>query len=475
MVRVLLIMPNYGTPSHKLWFYDQIFPPLGLEYIAAYIEDLAEVRIIDNRLNTVNLVVVEKIIKQFHPDYVGISCIFSFQAYISCQIAEIAKSHGCRTIIGGWHPTLVPDEMLASTSVDIIIRGEGEITFRELIQKNSPVGILGLSYKLNGKQIHNPDRDLLDLKQIRQPVRHYRSAAANSAYTFFGFPLESVEISRGCPYSCTFCCIHKFYRNRYRKREIPDVINELLSHEIKNRASIVFIVDDNFVVDPKYVIALCDAIIQSGIKMFFRTQVRVDAVVKYPEVFKKMADAGFLFLFLGFESFSDRALKKLNKHLTFRQIKSAIKILYDLGYVIQGNVILGADLDDSKKDLESTIEIAKSLDIDMLSFTLLTSFPGTKLMENVLKENMLLTEDWSNFNELLPTIKYPNVTTDELIYYLNKANKEMPFFPNMINRFINLIQARGWKFFISRVFQMNQIKMVPQLLRTLPSLMKSYK
>jgi len=468
-------MPNYGTPSHKLWFYDQIFPPLGLEYIAAYIEDLVEVRIIDNRLKTMNLEVVEKVIKGFHPDYVGISCIFSFQAYISCKIAEIAKSHGSQTVIGGWHPTLVPDEMLAPSSVDIIVRGEGEITFRELIQKNSPVGIAGLSYKANGKQIHNPDRDLLDLKQIRQPVRHYRSAAAKSAYTFFGFPLESIEISRGCPYSCTFCCIHKFYRNRYRNREILDVINELQSREIKDRASIVFIVDDNFVVDPKYVIALCDEIIQSGIKMFFRTQVRVDTVVNYPEVFKKMADAGFLFLFLGFESFSDRALKQLNKQLTFKQIKSAIKILYDLGYVIQGNVILGADLNDSKEDLETTIKIAKSLDIDMLSFTLLTSFPGTKLMEQVMEEDMLLTEDWTNFNELLPTIKYPNITTDELKYYLTKANKEMPFFPNMINRFVNLIKARGWKFFISRIFQLNQIRMVPQLLKTIPSLMKEYK
>jgi radical SAM superfamily enzyme YgiQ (UPF0313 family) len=221
--------------------------------------------------------------------------------------------------------------------------------------------------------------------------------------------------------------------------------------------------------------ALCDAIIQSGIKMFFRTQVRVDAVVNHPEVFKKMADAGFLFLFLGFESFSDRALKKLNKQLTFKQIKSAIKILYDLGYVIQGNVILGADLDDSKEDLESTIEIAKSLDIDMLSFTLLTSFPGTKLMEQVLKDDMLLTNDWSNFNELDPTIKYPNLTTDELKYYITKANKEMPFFPNMIKRFGNLIQTRGWKFFISRMLQMNQIKMVPQLLKKFPSLMREYK
>jgi magnesium-protoporphyrin IX monomethyl ester (oxidative) cyclase len=465
-------MPGYGRPSHNLWFYDHIFPPLGLEYIAAYIEDLAEVQIIDNRLKTVNLKVVEKVIKQFRPDYVGISCIFSFQAYISCEIAEIAKLYGSRTVIGGWHPTLLPNDMLTSKSVDIIIRGEGEITFRELIQKDSPVGVLGLSYKQNGKQVHNPDRKLLDMKEIKQPIRHYRSTAAKQSYNFFGLPIDCIEISRGCPYSCTFCCIHKFYRNRYRNREIPDVIKEILSSEIKNRASLIFIVDDNFMVNPKYVVELCDAIIQNDIKMFFRTQVRVDSVVNNPEVFKKMADAGFLFLYLGFESFSDRALKKLNKQLTFKQIKSAIKILSDLGYVIQGNVILGADLEDSKEDIESTIEIAKSLNIDMLSFTLLTSFPGTELMEHALKEDLLLTKDWRNFNELAPTLKYPNITTEELKYYLIKANKEIPFFDHPFKRIGNLIQARGCRFFVSRIIQMNQIKMMPQLIRNLPSFIR---
>ncbi|MFX0032807.1 MAG: cobalamin-dependent protein, partial [Candidatus Hermodarchaeota archaeon] len=117
-MRVLLIMPNYGIRSYKLWNYGHIFPPLGLEYIAAYIEDLAEVRLIDNRLKSANLMVVEKLIKKFRPNYVGISCNYSFQAYVTYKIASLAKIHGSKTIIGGWHPTLVPNEMLESDSVD---------------------------------------------------------------------------------------------------------------------------------------------------------------------------------------------------------------------------------------------------------------------------------------------------------------------------------------------------------------------
>ncbi|MFX0179880.1 MAG: B12-binding domain-containing radical SAM protein [Candidatus Hodarchaeota archaeon] len=468
-------MPNYGIRSYKLWNYGHIFPPLGLEYIAAYIEDLAEVRLIDNRLKSANLMVVEKAIKKFRPNYVGISCNYSFQAYVTYKIASLAKIHGSKTIIGGWHPTLVPNEMLESDSVDMVVRGEGERTFRELIQKNSPVGVLGLSYKQDGQQIHNPDRELLDLKQIRAPTRKFRSSTAKASYNFFGFPLDCIEISRGCPYSCSFCCIHKFYRHKYRSRAIPDIIKELRSREIKDRASLIFIVDDNFMVDPKYVVELCDAIIQNGIKMFLKTQVRVDSVVKYPEVFKKMADAGFLFLFLGFESFSDRALKKLNKQFKVKDIRSAIKILHDLGYIIQGNVILGADLEDTKKDLESTIKIAKTLDVDMLTFTLLTCYPGTKLMEHVQKEDLLLTKDWHNFNQLVPIIKYPYLTSGDLKYYLAKAYKEINFFDNPIKRFGNSIKVRGWRFFTSRMSQMSQIKMIPQLIKNLPSIIRKYR
>jgi radical SAM superfamily enzyme YgiQ (UPF0313 family) len=470
-MRVLLIMPNYGLPqkAYKLWFYGHIFPPLGLEYIAANIEDIAEVRIIDNRLSSMNLVKVEKTIETFQPDYVGISCNFSTQAYVVSKIAGMAKAHGARTVVGGWHPTLSPSDTLDSPSVDVVVRGEGEATFKELIQKGHPAGIPGLSYKQDGKQIHNPDRDLMELAHVRLPARHLRSEEAKIAYNFYGFPVDCIEISRGCPYSCDFCCIHNFYRHRYRNRPIMDVINELHLKEIESRASIVFIVDDNFMVNPKYVVSLCDAIIKSGIKTFFKTQVRVDSVVEHPDVYKKMADAGFLFLFLGFESFSDRTLEKLNKRTKFEQIKESIKILHDLGYIIQGNVILGADLDDTKQDLESSISIAKSLDIDMLSFTLLTCFPGTKLMERVVREGRLISKDWRDFNWLTPTIKYPNLTSDDLKYYLAKAHDEVPFFDKPMKRIGNIIQARGWKFLLPRITQMNQIRMIPQALRSMPS------
>jgi len=470
-LRVLLINPNYP----KAYMYGPqasiVFPPLGLEYIAAYIKDIADVHILDSRLKTVNLKVIEKKIEQFQPDYVGISCNYSSQIYIALRIAGIAKTYGSRTVVGGWHPTLVPGETLESHSVDIIVRGEGEITFRELIQNNSPIRISGLSYKQDGKQIHNPDRELMNLKHIRSPLHHIRSAKAN--YNFFGLSVDCLETSRGCPYSCNFCSIHYFYKNTYRKRKIQDIIKELHSCEINNRVSIIYFIDDNFLGNQKFVVELCNAIIQNGINKYFMAQVRVDTIVNHPEVLKKMADAGFIYLFLGLESFSDQTLEKLNKRIKFKEIKSALRILHDLGYIIQGNIILGANIEDTKQDLETTIEIAKTLDIDLPTFSLLTPFPGTKLMEQVLKEDLLLTRDWRDFNWSVPVIKYQHLSSDDLSYYLTKAYEELLSLKKIWQGIRRLIQKRGPKFHISRIIPFDILNIIPQLIKNLGNLLSN--
>lgn len=466
-MRVLLIKPNYPDIYGYGPRLSICFPPLGLEYIAAYIEDIAEVHIIDHRQDTVNLKHIEDIISQLQPDYVGISCNYTYQVYIARRLANIAKKFGSRTVLGGWHPTLAPNETLEFQSVDIVVRGEGEMTFRELIQKNSPVGILGLSYKQDGKLIHNPDRELMNLKQVRKPLRRFRSATVKGTYGFFGFPVDCIETSRGCPFTCNFCCIHHVYRNTYRQRNVQDVLEELNSKEIKNRASLIYIVDDNFVVDRKFVMELCEVIIKSGINKYFMAQARVDMIVNHPEIFKKMAEAGFIYLFLGLESYSNRTLKKLNKRIKFEQIKSALRILHDFGYIIQGNIILGANLEDTKQDLEFAIEITKKLDIDIPTFSLLTPFPNTTLMEHVLKENLLLTRDWSNFNWSVPVIKYSHISSDDFNYYLNKAYNEMRFFKNPLQRIKKLYQSRGLKFYLSRMSPIILFKVIPQMLKNL--------
>ncbi len=470
-MRVLLIKPDNPNVYKHGPQASIVYPPLGLEYLAAYISDIADVRIIDNRIKEINLGHIEEIIKEFQPDFVGVSLNYSSQISKAQTIARIAKKYDSKTIIGGWHPTLAPNETLEFKSIDILVRGEGEITLRELIQKGSPIGIPGLSYKQNGALIHNPDRELIDLTTIHIPNRQFRTPAANTLYNFFGFPVDSIETGRGCPFSCNFCAIHHFYRKTYRRRTTRDIIKELKSKEVDKRSNFIFVVDDNFVVNKKLVVELCDAIIKTGIRKYFITQVRVDTIVKNPEVFEKMAEAGFFYLFLGIESFSNHTLTSLNKQTKYSQIKSAIKILHDLGYIIHGNIILGANIDDTKRDLESTIKIAGSLNIDIPTFSLMTPFPGTELMRQAVKDDLLLTKDWNDYNWSVPVLKYPNLTSEDLSYYIKKATHELTSFKKAmvgINRFIKI---RGLNYHAARLSPIDIINMVFQIVKNIRTLL----
>ncbi len=453
-MRVILIEPdcpinNKYSPSGSI-----VMPPLGLECIAAHIQDIAETQIIDNRF--CSLPNVTKELQQYRPDYVGISCCFTLEIDEVIKIAQIAKENGAITVVGGWHPTMLVEKTLASPWIDIIVRSEGEFAFRELIQKNSPVGINGLSYKQNGQIINNPDRPLVDLDQHRIPARNLRRPEVKAYYGYSGYPFDCMEASRGCPYQCTFCSVHKFYRHTYRHRSIEHIMKEL--REVRRHNRTVYFIDDNFVVDPKHVMNLCDTIIRERLNMFFMSTARADMVLKHPEVFKKMAEAGFIMVFLGLESFSDKTLKNLNKQFKFKQIKSAIKILHNFGFFIQGNVILGADFEDTEADLQSTIDIAKSLDIDIPTFTILTPYPGTELMERVIKENKLITQDWQNFNWVTPTMRYPHLTPEQLTKYHLKAYADVPVFSHALRRINRVLRVHRFLFYIRRGLNLETFK-----------------
>ncbi len=454
LLRVLLVMPDYPK-NFRYGPKTQItLSPLGLEYIAAHIQDIAETRIFDNRPS--NLKQLEQEIKNFKPDYVGISVNFTFQIYHANAIAKIAKDNGSITIMGGWHPTLAPENTLSFPWVDIVIRSEGELTFRELLQKNDPQGVKGLSYKRNGKIIHNPARELADLSHLRLPARHLSLQERRRKYKFFGIPMEAMETSRGCPFHCKFCCIHNFYQHKYRHRSTPHIMQEL--HQLETMCNFIYIIDDNFMVNPQHVEQLCDEIIKQRVNLLFMTTARVDMASKHREIFEKMAKAGFISLYLGIESYSDKSLKNLNKQFQFQEIKSAVKILHDLGFLLQGNVILGANLDDTVQDLESSLEISKSLDIDLLSFSFLIPYPGTELTAEMENQGLLLSKDWRKYNWFTPLIKYPHLTSEQLLEYLERGYTEIPLFRNPLQKLLRLARARGLSFILPRICNMTTFK-----------------
>ena len=414
--RILLLVANYKTTGYD--FYDSAFPPLAFEYLAAYIEDLVEVRILDSKAANLSLSQVKKKIEKYKPDLVGLTVPVTSAIDTVLQHAKIAKLYGSTTIIGGWHPTLAIEKTLSSPWVDILVRGEGEFTFRELIENGAPEGIHGLSYKTNGKMIHNPDRPFLkNMDELKLPSRHL---VKNYKYKIFNMNCDAIETSRGCPQACKFCSTHVVYNRTWRSRSVENIIKELEIISKNKKIKDVFFVDDNFLVNMKRIGRLCIEIIKGKrigrIKknLFFFFQGRLDSMAKHPRIVKLMAEAGFWLVLVGVEATDNKRLKIIAKGCKIDQIKKGIEILQKNGIIIMGNVIIGTNIDDTVDDIITIIEKTRRLTLDLPSFTLLTPFPATRFYEEIKEKDLLLTEEYSKFNWLTPVIKTPNLSPEIL-------------------------------------------------------------
>ena len=450
--KIVLLVANYKTTGYD--FYDQAFPPLGLAYIAAYVEDLVEVIILDSKAANLSLNQVKEKIEQIKPDMIGLTVPVTSAITDVLKYARIAKQFGCTTVIGGWHPTLAVEQTLSSPWIDILVRGEGEFTFRELIERGSPENVNGLSYKRNGIIIHNPDRPFLkNLDELKLPARHL---VKNYNYRIFNMNCDAIETSRGCPQACRFCSTHVVYKRRWRARTVENIVNELEIISKNKKISDVFFVDDNFLVDMKRVGRLCIEIIRGkrekrikkDLRFFF--QGRLDSMARYPAITKLMGKAGFWLVLVGVEATNDETLQIIDKGCKLENIKRGIEVLHESGILVMGNVILGANLNDTIDDVFITIKRTRELNIDLPSFTLLTPFPSTDFYKEIKEKKLLLTEDYSKYNWLTPVIKTSKLGAQALKYLLFLGFFYINYYAGGWARKISLMyrgtKNRGWKY-----------------------------
>jgi radical SAM superfamily enzyme YgiQ (UPF0313 family) len=405
--RILLVKPS-GRKGLSFAF-DLI--PTGLEYIAAYIEDTVdEVHIVDMEMDHRKF---QDLISFYCPDLVGIS-LSATEHNEGLRLAKIAKKNGVTTVIGGYHPTGVPDLMLSYPQIDMVVRGEGELTMRELVEKGTPENVLGVSHKKNGILIHNGDRPKIEnLDILPFPARHLRQYPYKSQNRTTNN--DVIVMSRGCNGLCSFCCEPSMSSGCLRCRSPENVMKEILEMaEYHQRKSLnVIFADPNFMGNPRGVDRLCDLLMEHDLNMEFGALVRADAMAKYPEIVKKMCRAGILKFEMGIESPNSRDLKSTRKGITNRVHWEAVRNIRENGGRPGGTFVIGLP-DQTIEEIKAFPTYAKEIGLTAAAFGIATPFPGTEFYKELDKQGLIFEKNWDNFDEMHSVYKTKHLSKETI-------------------------------------------------------------
>jgi radical SAM superfamily enzyme YgiQ (UPF0313 family) len=384
IMRIELIAPSLynGKKIGKGFLY----PPMALMTIAAITPPQHSVTITDENISEVDF---DKDV-----DLVGISVMTS-TAPRAYQIAKKFRERGVKVVLGGIHPSLMPDEAVQFT--DAVAIGEAEGVWKHILF-DAENGGLSRIYKADTF----PPASTI-------PIPRYDLLPRNAYWV-----KSMVQTTRGCPFNCNFCTVTRFFGGTFRARPVRDVIEQVRLLKSK----FIGFVDDNIIGNLKYAAELLTALIKE--RIYWAGQASVNVVRNLP-LLKLLRKSGCKGLFIGFESVSQKTLKEMGKsHNRVKEYKEAIKILHDHGINVQGAFIFGFDSDD-KSVFDQTVDFCFDSKIDMVQFALLTPFPGTQLFERLDRENRILTYDWSKYNMSNVLFQPKQMTTDELYEGWNNA------------------------------------------------------
>jgi len=254
---------------------------------------------------------VEKVISDKAPSMVGISCVTGNYGS-SINVAKLVKKidPDIPVVMGGFHPTIVTEEVLGNKNIDVVVRGEGEHTLTHLattIQSQGPLdNIPGISYKVNGKIVHNPDRpQIANLDDLPFPAKHLLLEKETYPSRAFG----RLFTARGCPYHCIFCAAHALWTRKVRFRSPENVVQEIEQVKKIFGTRHFYFDDDTFTLNERRVMAICNLIIEKDLRISWGCETRAGQVS--PDLARKMREAGCEYCNIGVESGDKEILKKI--------------------------------------------------------------------------------------------------------------------------------------------------------------------
>lgn len=396
------------------------FPPLGLLYITAYLKQNmpeANIKLIDSVPEKAGYPEIEDVIRDFHPDIVGISA-FTICLVDVLKIARLAKkiNNDIHVCVGGPHLSVYPKQALAQAEVDSIIIGEGEYVFFELAKQAKAGkivgGVNGLYLKSDLEICDFKKADMVDIDKL--PFFDLSFIRKDIYYSTVGRQRNVITLltSRGCPYQCTFCDIpYKIFRGR----KIDNILEEIklrLSQGYKE----IFFYDDTFNMTAERVIELSQRIINDKLNFDWSFRGRVNTLsYQMLEIARR---SGCRRIHFGIETATDEGLAEIKKGTRVEQIKNALSWCRQLKIKTIGDFIIGLPFEKSRKDVIDSINRLIEFAPDYGQFNFLQPLPGTEIYESGVRQGIIDPKKWENF-AVFPSADFtPPLWTQ----YLSKAD-----------------------------------------------------
>ena len=381
-----------------------------------------------------------QLVRDLKPDIVGLS-IMTFQRATAKKIIELVRSlrPEARIAVGGYDPSLAPEAYAVPSPgrADFIARGEGEITFRDLVRAIETGGgyenIAGLTYRCGDSFRCNPDRPVNRLRsgELRLPKR---SARVLRGYTLLGWPVDVVETSRGCTFDCSFCSIIAMRGRNFHTFNLERVLEDIRDARAHG-ARALFIVDDNLTLEVRRFEALCRAIIDAKLNTIrYLVQAMTSSIANHGETLAPlMRQAGFRYVFLGIENILEDDLEFLRASSKNRERRNgqnvgnatlaAINHLHRNKMFVVGGLIVG-NPGDTRESIEANLEFARRY-VDWPYIQHPTPYPGTPMTADFRDRGLIVSERLEEYDGTTAVVRSEYLTAEAIEFQRWRAERWM--------------------------------------------------
>lgn len=373
-MKIVFIQPRVKNPSNN-------FLPLGIGYLASYlIQNGHNARIFDLEVQKLSDEELLAELDEFSPDTVGITTTIASESEAK-RLGKILNPRYKWILYGGPQPTMASESFLLAENC-VVFRKEAELSLLEFLNclRNSKdfSKVRGISFLRNGAPVHNPDAELIkNIDTLPYPARHLYPLNLYEMY-LKDKKATNILTSRGCPFDCIFC--YNMAGRAYRTRSAENVLAELTALKRDYGFQAFSIYDDNFTVDNKRLIKICEGMIAQKMNMSWRCYSRVNTLNE--NLLKLMKKAGCFEIAFGVESGCQKSLDLMRKRIKVDDSRNIIKLCKKVGIASKAFMMIGFPWE-TKGDIYETISFIEEIVPDEAQFMCVTPMPNTELYKLV--------------------------------------------------------------------------------------------